>query len=99
MADKSRIQGFAAKEKKLQEKLDNLQSRHDKARENLEKQGGMDDAVWRVEPLLSKIDDVKQQLKDLRKARGDRPNPYPKQVRTSSGKATRRSHLRTPASR
>jgi hypothetical protein len=43
MADNSKIRGFAAKEKKLQEKLDNLQSRHDKARENLEKQGGMDE--------------------------------------------------------
>jgi hypothetical protein len=49
MADNSRIRGFAAKEKKLQEKLDNLQSRHDKARENLEKQGGMDERhLWRV---------------------------------------------------
>jgi hypothetical protein len=33
MADNSRSRGFAAKEQKLQDKLDNLQSRYGKAKE------------------------------------------------------------------
>jgi hypothetical protein len=42
MADNSRSRGFAAKEQKLQDKLDNLQSRYGKAKENLDKPCGMD---------------------------------------------------------
>jgi hypothetical protein len=37
MADDSRSRGFAAKEQKLQAKLDNLQSRYGKAKELLDK--------------------------------------------------------------
>jgi predicted ribosome quality control (RQC) complex YloA/Tae2 family protein len=72
MAD-SRSRGFEAKEQKLQEKLDKLQSRYDNAREILEQQGGVMDTsrVRGAEILQKKIDEVKQQLKDLRKARGD----------------------------
>jgi hypothetical protein len=98
MADNSRIQGFAAKEKKLQEKLDNLQSRHDKARENLEKQGGMDERrMAGAERLLSQIDEVKQELKDLKKARGDGSTRTPTQVKEPiTVKPHRGSHLRHP---
>jgi hypothetical protein len=83
MAD-SRIRGFEAKEQKLQEKLDKLQSRYDNAREILEQQGGsakdlMDERrMAGAGRLQKKIDEVKQQLKDLKsaaaqynKARGD----------------------------
>ena len=67
MDDRSRIRGFAAKEQKLQDKLDELQSRYDKAKELLEKPGGMDTSRMRgANRLLSQIDEVKQQLKDLR---------------------------------
>ena len=79
MADSSRSQGFAAKEQKLQDKLDNLQSRYDKARELLEKPGGMDTSRMKgTARLLSQINEVKQQLKDLKKARGDGSTRAPK---------------------
>jgi hypothetical protein len=72
MADDSRSRGFAAKEQKLQAKLDNLQSQYGKAKELLERPGGMDkQRMAGTNRLLSKIDEVKQQLKDLKKARGD----------------------------
>lgn len=67
MADRSRSQGFAAKEQKLQDKLDKLQARYDKATELLEKPGGMDTSRMRgANRLRSQINEVKQQLKDLR---------------------------------
>jgi len=67
MADNSRSQGFAAKEQRLQDKLDKLQSRYDKARELLEKPGGTDTSRMKgAAKLLSQINEVKQQLKDLR---------------------------------
>jgi hypothetical protein len=72
MADDPRSRGFAAKEQKLQYKLDNLQSQYSKAKELLEEEG--DAGTSRMKGagrLLSKIDEVKQQLKDLKKARGD----------------------------
>jgi hypothetical protein len=104
MADNSKIRGFAAKEKKLQEKLDNLQSRHDKARENLEKQGGMDErSMAGAERLLLQIDEVKQELKDLKKERGDGSTRTPTQVKELppptkeiTVKPHRGSHLRHP---
>ena len=88
MADNSRSRGFAAKEQKLQDKLDNLQSRYDKAKELLEKPGGMDTSRMRgANRLLSQIDEVKQQLKDLR---GPVPIPKPRPERapklTDSGR-------------
>jgi hypothetical protein len=79
MADNSRSQGFAAKEQKLQDKLDKLQSRYDKATELLEKPGGMDTSRMKgTNRLLSQINEVKQQLKDLKKARGDGSTRAPK---------------------
>jgi hypothetical protein len=39
MADDSRSRGFAAKEQKLQDKLDNLQSRYGKAIKLIEEEG------------------------------------------------------------
>jgi hypothetical protein len=75
MADDSRSRGFAAKEQKLQAKLDNLQSRYGKAKELLEKTGGMDASRMKgANRLLSQIDEVKQQLKDMR---GSVPTPKP----------------------
>lgn len=57
----------AAREQKLQDKLDKLQSRYDNAKELLEKPGGMDTSRMRgANRLLSQINEVKQQLKDLR---------------------------------
>jgi len=57
----------AAREQKLQDKLDKLQSRYDNAKELLEKPGGMDTSRMKgANRLLSQIDEVKQQLKDLR---------------------------------
>jgi hypothetical protein len=47
MADDSRSRGFAAKEQKLQAKLDNLQSRYGKAKELLENPGVWTNNVWR----------------------------------------------------
>jgi hypothetical protein len=87
MAD-SRSRGFEAQEQKLQDKLDKLQSRYDNAREILEQQGGVMDTsrVRGVEILQSKIDEVKQQLKNLRKARGDVPKlPPPTTVKPHPG--------------
>ena len=91
MAD-SRIRGFEAKEQKLQEKLDKLQSRYDNAREILEQQGGsakdlMDERrMAGAGRLQKKIDEVKQQLKNLRKARGDVPKlPPPTTVKPHPG--------------
>jgi hypothetical protein len=77
MADDSRNRGFAAKEQKLQDKLENLQSRYGKAKENLDKPGGMDKRLMEgTNRLLSKIDEVKQQLKDLRgSAPKSKPSP------------------------
>ena len=63
-------------EQKLEDKLDNLQSRYDNARKLLEEPGGMDTSRMRgAGLLLSKIDEVKQQLKDLR---GSPPKPSPR---------------------
>ena len=82
MAD-SRSRGFEAQEQKLQDKLDKLQSQYDGGIDLLEQQGGgiaeLDTSRMKgVERLRSKIDEVKQQLKDLKsaaaqynKARGD----------------------------
>jgi hypothetical protein len=77
MADDSRSRGFAAKEQKLQDKLDNLQSRYGKAKELLEEPGGMDkQRMAGAGRLLSQIDEVKQQLKDLRgSAPKSKPSP------------------------
>jgi hypothetical protein len=59
--------GSAATEQNLQNKLDKLQSQYDKALENLEEPGGMDTSRMRgTNRLLSQIDEVKQELKDLR---------------------------------
>ena len=67
MADNSRIRGFAAKEQKLQEKLDNLQSRYDNALKVVEEEGDATRSrTTGAERLLLKINEVKQQLKDLR---------------------------------
>jgi hypothetical protein len=67
MAEDQRSRGFAAKEQKLQNKLDNLQSRYDGARKLLEEPGGKDTSRMKgANKLLSQIDEVKQQLKDLR---------------------------------
>jgi predicted ribosome quality control (RQC) complex YloA/Tae2 family protein len=56
-----------SEEQKLQDKLDELQFRYDKALENVEKEGNASTSRTRgAELLLSKIDEVKQQLKDLR---------------------------------
>jgi hypothetical protein len=72
MADNLRSQGFAAKEQKLQDKLDKLQSRYGKAKELLEEEGDAGTSRMKgANRLLSQIDEVKQQLKDLKKARGD----------------------------
>jgi hypothetical protein len=77
MVDDSRSRGFAAKEQKLQDKLDNLQSRYGKAKELLEKEGDADTSRMKgAGILLSKIDEVKQQLKDLRgSAPKSKPSP------------------------
>jgi hypothetical protein len=77
MADDSRSRGFAAKEQKLQDKLANLQSRYGKAKELLDQPGGMDkQRMAGANRLLSKIDEVKQQLKDLRgSAPKSKPSP------------------------
>jgi sugar-specific transcriptional regulator TrmB len=67
MAEDQRSRGFAAKEQKLQKELDKLQSRYDKALENVEKEGNASTSRTRgAERLLSKIKEVEQQLKDLR---------------------------------
>ena len=79
MADVSRSRGFTAKEQRLQDKLDNLQSRYDEAKELLEKPFGMDTSrMSGAKRLLSQIDKVKQELKDLKKARGDGSTRAPK---------------------
>jgi hypothetical protein len=67
MAEDQRSRGFAAKEQKLQNELDNLQSRYDDARKLLEEPGGKDTSRMKgARRLLSQIESVKQQLKDLR---------------------------------
>jgi phage-related minor tail protein len=72
MADNSRSRGFAAKEQKLQKELDNLQSRYGKAKELLEEEGdGNTSRMKGAGRLLSQIESVKQQLKDLKKASPD----------------------------
>lgn len=72
-------QGSAAKERKLQDKLDKLQSRYDKTKELLEKSGGMDTSRMEgANRLLSQIDQVEQQLKDLR---GSPPIPQNRPAR------------------
>ena len=88
MADNLRSQGFAAKEQKLQDKLDDLQSRYGQTKELLEKEG--DAGTTRMKGanrLLSQIESVKQQLKDLR---GPVPIPKPRPKRapelTDSGR-------------
>jgi hypothetical protein len=77
MADNSRSRGFAAKEQKLQDKLDNLQSRYGNARELLDRPGGMDkQRMAGARKLLLEIDEVKQQLKDMRgSAPKSKPSP------------------------
>ena len=77
MADNSRSRGFAAKEQKLQKELDNLQSRYGKAKELLEEEGdGNTSRVKGAGRLLSQIESVKQQLKDLRgSAPKSKPSP------------------------
>jgi hypothetical protein len=79
MADDSRSRGFAAREQKLQDKLDNLQSRYDKAKKLIDKEGdGITSRTKGAGQLLSQIDKVKQQLKDLR---GPVPTPKPRPER------------------
>jgi hypothetical protein len=77
MADNSRSRGFAAKEQKLQDKLDNLQSRYGKAIKLIEEEGdGNTSRTKGANIILSKIDEVKQQLKDLRgSAPKSKPSP------------------------
>jgi seryl-tRNA synthetase len=78
MADNSRIRGFAAKEKKLQEKLDNLQSRYGKAIKLIEEEGdGNTSRTKGANIILSKIDEVKQELKDLKKDQPRWSQPVP----------------------
>jgi hypothetical protein len=75
MVDDSRSRGRSAQKQKLEEELATLQSRYDKAKENLDKPGGMDASRMRgANRLLSQIDEVKQQLKDMR---GSVPTPKP----------------------
>ena len=79
MAKDSRSRGFAAKEQRLQDELDKLKSKYDKARELFERPGqnaaGMDTSRMKgANRLLSQIDEVKQQLKDMR---GSVPTPKP----------------------
>jgi hypothetical protein len=95
MAKDSRSRGFEAQEQKLQDKLDKLQSRYDGARDLLEQQGGgLDTSRMRgAELLLSKIDEVKQQLKDLKKARGDGSTRTPTQVPKLPPATTVKPHL------
>ena len=88
MADNLRSQGFAAKEQKLRDKLANLQSSYDKAKELLEKEGDAGTSRMKgANRLLSQIESVKQQLKDLR---GPVPIPKPRPKRapelTDSGR-------------
>jgi hypothetical protein len=67
MAEDQRSRGFAAKEQKLQNELDNLQSRYDDARKLLEEPGGKDTSRMKVlDDFYRKLMSVKQQLKDLR---------------------------------
>jgi hypothetical protein len=77
MADNSRNRGFAAKEQKLQKELDNLQSRYGKAIKLIEEEGdGNTSRTKGANIILSKIDEVKQQLKDLRgSAPKSKPSP------------------------
>jgi hypothetical protein len=77
MADNSRSRGFAAKEQKLQDKLDNLQSRYGKAIKLLEEEGdGNTSRTKGAGRLLSQIESVKQKLKDLRgSAPKSKPSP------------------------
>jgi hypothetical protein len=64
-----------SKEQKLEKELATLQSRYGKAKELLEKTGGMDASRMKgANKLLSQIDEVKQQLKDMR---GSVPTPKP----------------------
>ena len=81
MADSSRSQGFAAKEQKLQEKLDDLQSRYETALKNVKEEGvgATRSRTTGAERLLLKINEVKQQLKDLRGyVSAPTPKPRPK---------------------
>jgi hypothetical protein len=66
-----------SEEQKLQDKLDTLKSRYGKAKELLEEPGGMDASRMKgINILLSKIEDVKKQLKDLRgSAPKSKPSP------------------------
>ena len=66
-----------SKEQKLEKELATLQSRYDNARELLDKPGGMDkQRMAGAGRLLSQIDEVKQQLKDLRgSAPQSKPSP------------------------
>ena len=66
-----------SEEQKLQDKLDNLQSRYGKAKELLEEEGdGNTSRVKGAGRLLSQIESVKQQLKDLRgSAPKSKPSP------------------------
>ena len=66
-----------SEEQKLQDKLDNLQSRYGKAKELLEEEGdGNTSRMKGAGRLLSQIESVKQQLKDLRgSAPKSKPSP------------------------
>ena len=72
MVDPTRIRGFKAKEKRLQDKLDSLLSRYNEATKLLEKEksgGGMDPSrTSGANRLLVEINKVKQELKDLENA-------------------------------
>jgi len=68
-----------SEEQKLQDKLDNLQSEYDKAKKLIDKEGdGITSRTKGAGQLLSQIDEVKQQLKDLKKAKGDGSTRAPK---------------------
>jgi hypothetical protein len=71
------LRGGETDASKLEKELDNLQSRYGKAKENLDKPGGMDkQRMAGANRLLSQIDEVKQQLKDLRgSAPKSKPSP------------------------
>jgi len=73
MADGRMGRSGKSEEQKLQNKLDNLQSRYDNARKLLEEEGDANTSRMKgAGRLLSQIESVKQQLKDLR---GSPPTP------------------------
>jgi hypothetical protein len=67
MADNLRNQGRAAQKQKLEKELATLQSRYGKAIKLIEEEGdGNTSHTKGANTILSKIDEVKQQLKDMR---------------------------------